>query len=175
MLASRGLPTMEEKFGCNAISWVGQATGEHLDSVGVTSLTALGTELDRDGGSRASLNSRMGHADGCFYKHKTLLRNARNPPRDRIQAFHRSCGMSLSHGSNGWAWTKEMLGAVRTWERNRIRTVLRCRWNPDKKTYEAYRRSTATMIGVLMDKSGIRPSIFRCWLACSGGATSWST
>ena len=78
VLASRGLPTLEEKFGCAVLSWAGPIDGEHLDITGVSSLTALGTELDRDGSSRVSLNFRLGQADACFYKHKTFLRNARN-------------------------------------------------------------------------------------------------
>ena len=157
VLSSRGLPTLEERFGSAVMSWVGQEEGERLDIEGVNTLSALGAELDRDGDPKTSMGARMGQADACFFKHKVLLRNTRNPPGARIQAFHRSCGMSFAHGSNGWGWTKEMLVAVRTWERNRLRSVLRCRWNPDKQTFEAYRRTTAAMIGVQMDKSGIRP------------------
>ena len=113
--------------------------------------------IDRSASSDWAYYHREEQANVLWAKHRVALRDKRLPLSERIMPFHRGVCMALSFGSPGWTWVKKLIRRVRTWERSRLRSILRLKWDPAKCSRCHYMQKSVTAINGVLHRFDILP------------------
>ena len=90
----------------------------------VEGMEALGTWLDNEGCSEASMWHRISKANSIFHAKKALFCDPKLLVKVRIEAFYSTCVPAALHGAGEWAYIQYMFQALRIWELGKLRRVL---------------------------------------------------
>ena len=125
-------------------------------------LIVLGSCLDNAGHTRTSIDYNLGRAESHYFKHQQTLRSPVISVAQRLQAWHRTTLAVACYTSQSWHLSKSVISALRTWELQMLRRVLRLKRRPTDSSMD-YNKRTATRIRFWQQKYNV-PTGFCCVL-----------
>ena len=122
----------------------------------VDNMEVLGTQLEKSGSTKPSLQHRSAKAEKALWSDKDVLMSKCIPLSVRFRRYVERVVPRFLHGCGSWAWSQSLLQSIITWEGKALRRILGSRRHPDDDWLTWFRRCTR-MARSLYIKSGFTP------------------
>ncbi len=127
--------------------------GSTLEYKAADSMLALGSLLDQDGRTTATVDARLEVAEGVYWKHAKTLKG-RGDLTTRLRAWSSAPGSSAVFGSSAWHVSRHVLHTVRRWEYRLLRKMLALHFKPGEGPSE-YNQRTTRRLEAWFAKTGV--------------------